>query len=109
MKIAPLSRLAAVSAATALLTASAAGANPYERFEGTTLVISWPALAHFTAAETLLEEFTEETGIEVEVDSLQYLKLRDRQLLEMSKPEGEYDIVSCGLSCGKASTSPRAC
>lgn len=78
----------------ALAWAVAANANPYERYEGTTLVVSWPALAHFNAAETLLEEFTEETGIDVEVDALQYLKLRDRQLLEMSKDEGEYDIVS---------------
>ncbi|MGH1482315.1 MAG: extracellular solute-binding protein [Geminicoccales bacterium] len=69
-------------------------ANPYEDYEGTTIVVSWPALSHFQAAETLIEEFTEETGIEVEVDALQYLKLRDRQLLEMSKDEGEYDIVS---------------
>ena len=94
MRIATLSKLAAGSAAVALLMAGAAGANPYEKFEGTTVVVSWPALAHFTAAEELLDEFTEETGIEVEVDALQYLKLRDRQLLEMSKPEGEYDIVS---------------
>ena len=78
----------------ALAWAVAANANPYEKYEGTTLVVSWPALAHFNAAETLLEEFTEETGIDVEVDALQYLKLRDRQLLEMSKDEGEYDIVS---------------
>ncbi len=78
----------------ALSWAVAANANPYEKYEGTTLVVSWPALAHFNAAETLLEEFTEETGIDVEVDALQYLKLRDRQLLEMSKDEGEYDIVS---------------
>ncbi len=85
---------AAAAAGSALALAGTALANPYERYEGTTLVISWPALAHFAAAETLLEEFTEETGIEVEVDALQYLKLRDRQLLEMSKDEGEYDIVS---------------
>ena len=71
-----------------------ATANPYEDYEGTTIVVSWPALSHFQAAETLIEEFTEETGIEVEVDALQYLKLRDRQLLEMSKDEGEYDVVS---------------
>jgi len=57
-------------------------------------VVSWPALAHFTAAETLIDEFTEETGIEVEIDALQYLKLRDRQILEMSKAKGDYDIVS---------------
>ena len=59
--------------------------------------LSWSAgrrSVTFQAAETLIEEFTEETGIEVEVDALQYLKLRDRQLLEMSKDEGEYDVVS---------------
>ena len=81
--------------AAALLASTAiALANPYEKFEGTTLVVSWPALSHFNAAEELLAEFTEETGIDVEVDALQYLKLRDRQLLEMSKPDGEYDLVS---------------
>ena len=78
----------------ALLFATAASANPYEKYKGTTLVVSWPALSHFIKAEKLIEEFTEETGIEVEVDALQYLKLRDRQLLEMSKPKGEYDVVS---------------
>ena len=78
----------------AILCATASFANPYEKYEGTTLVVSWPALAHFSAAEALVDEFTEETGIEVEIDALQYLKLRDRQILEMSKPEGEYDVVS---------------
>ena len=86
--------LAGAAAGALMMGAVTAHANPYEKYEGTTLVVSWPALAHFTAAETLLEEFTEETGIDVEVDALQYLKLRDRQLLEMSKDEGEYDIVS---------------
>ena len=87
-------RAAAAIAGTALAFATSAWANPYEKYAGTTVVISWPALAHFNAAEGLLEEFTEETGIEVEVDALQYLRLRDRQLLEMSKDEGEYDIAS---------------
>jgi len=77
-----------------LLLTSIAFANPYEKYEGTTIVVSWPALSHFAKAETLIDEFMDETGIEVEVDALQYLKLRDRQLLEMSKPEGEYDVVS---------------
>ena len=84
----------ALAALLLALPATSALANPYEEFAGTTIVVSWPALAHFQAAETLVEEFTEETGIEVEIDALQYLKLRDRQLLEMSKPEGEYDVVS---------------
>ena len=81
-------------AGVALLFATAAFANPYEKYQGTTLVVSWPALSHFIKAEKLIEEFIEETGIKVEVDALQYLKLRDRQLLEMSKPKGEYDVVS---------------
>ncbi|WP_299617972.1 extracellular solute-binding protein [Pelagibius sp.] len=85
--------LAAAALGTALLAGPAA-ANPYEKYEGTTIVVSWPALSHFQKAETLVEEFMEETGIEVEIDALQYLKLRDRQILEMSKEEGEYDVVS---------------
>lgn len=89
--------LAAGFALSTSLTATplaAQEANPYAKYAGTTLVVSWPALSHFQAAEPLLEEFTKETGIEVEVDALQYLNLRDRQLLEMSKPQGEYDVVS---------------
>ena len=77
-----------------ILGTTLAIANPYEKYEGTTIVVSWPALSHFAKAEALIEDFTAETGIEVEIDALQYLKLRDRQLLEMSKREGEYDVVS---------------
>ena len=89
-----IKRLACIMAAAALAWTSASLANPYEKYAGTTIVVSWPALSHFRKAETLVDEFTEETGIEVEIDALQYLKLRDRQLLEMSKAEGEYDVVS---------------
>ena len=80
--------------AGAWLAVNAAAANPYEKYAGTTIVASWPALSHYQAAEELAREFTEETGIDVEIDYLQYLKLRDRQLLEMSKPTGDYDVVS---------------
>ena len=89
-----IKRLACIMAVAALTWSSAGLANPYEKYAGTTIVVSWPALSHFRKAETLIEEFTEETGIEVEIDALQYLKLRDRQLLEMSREEGEYDVVS---------------
>ncbi len=85
--------LAAAGMALVASTGSAV-ASPYKPYEGTTLVVSWPSNAHFNAAQPLVEQFTEETGIEVEVDYLQYLKLRDRQLLEMSKPTGEYDVVA---------------
>ena len=83
-----------LAAATSALMAGTALANPYSAYEGTTIVVSWPALSHFQKAEELVDEFTEETGIEVEIDALQYLALRDRQLLEMSKPTGDYDVVS---------------
>ena len=89
-----IKRLACIMAVAALTWSSASLANPYQKYAGTTIVVSWPALSHFRKAETLVEEFTEETGIEVEIDALQYLKLRDRQLLEMSREEGEYDVVS---------------
>jgi len=79
---------------SSLISIAFAADNPYEKYKGTTIVASWPALSHYQKAETLVEEFTEETGIEVEIDYLQYLKLRDRQILEMSKRRGEYDAVS---------------
>ena len=96
MKTRTLAAGAALLAAfgTLLAAAGPAAANPYEKYAGSTIVVSWPALSHFRKAETLVQEFTDETGIEVEIDALQYLKLRDRQLLEMSKEEGEYDVVS---------------
>lgn len=80
--------------ASLALSIGTASANPYAKYKGTTIVVSWPALGHYKAAETLVKEFTAETGIKVEIDALQYLKLRDRQLLEMAKPQGEYDVVT---------------
>jgi multiple sugar transport system substrate-binding protein len=70
-------------------------ANPYARFKGTTLVVNFPAHPHYDAVEKVLPMFTAETGIKVEVDKLQFLRMRDKQLLEMSKPgKGDYDLVS---------------
>ena len=69
-------------------------ADPYAKYKGETIVASWPALDHYKKAKTLVKEFTKETGIKVEIDYLPYLKLRDRQILEMSKRKGEYDVVS---------------
>ena len=70
-------------------------AQPYDEYEGTTIVVSWPALAHFEAAATLIDQFTEETGIEVELDLTQYLNMKDRQVTEISKPSsGDLDVVA---------------
>ena len=80
--------------AMATLFATTALANPYEPYEGTTLVVNFPAHPHYNAVMKVLPEFTKETGIEVEVDQLQYLKMRERQTLELTKDEGDYDLIA---------------
>jgi multiple sugar transport system substrate-binding protein len=70
-------------------------ANPFARFRGTTLVVNFPAHPHYDAVAKVLPRFTAETGIKVEVDRLQFLRMRDKQLLEMSKPgKGDYDLLA---------------
>ena len=80
--------------ATAACLAGAALANPYAEYEGTTVIANFPAHPHYDAVLRVLPEFTKETGIEVEVDQLPYLKMRERQTLELSQDEGEYDLIS---------------
>ncbi|WP_420346326.1 extracellular solute-binding protein [Pelagibius sp.] len=84
----------AMAALGTTLAAGLALANPYEPFEGTTLVVNFPAHPHYKAVLKVLPQFTAETGIEVEVDMLQYLKMRERQTLELTKSEGDYDLIS---------------
>ncbi|MEO1238496.1 MAG: extracellular solute-binding protein [Pseudomonadota bacterium] len=85
---------AAIGAVSGLAIASAALANPYAEYEGTTLIVNFPAHPHYDAVMQILPEFTKETGIEVEVDQLPYLKMRERQTLELSQDEGEYDLIA---------------
>lgn len=80
--------------AALLLSAVAAAANPYKPYEGTTLVVNFPAHPHYDAVMKVLPDFTKETGIEVEVDQLEYLKMREKQTLELTKSEGDYDLIS---------------
>ena len=85
---------AACAFAAALFAAAAATAGPYDPYRGTTLVVSFPNHPHYDAVDKVLPDFTRETGIKVEVDKLQYTKMRDKQLLEMAKPRGDYDLVA---------------
>lgn len=94
MKLKSIIGLSTSAVFMSMLSAGHSAADPYEKYAGTSIVVSWPSLGHFQVAEKLAEEFTEKTGIEVEIDYLQYLELKDKQILEMSKPEGEYDVVS---------------
>jgi len=72
-------------------------ANPYAKYKGTTIVVNWPAHAHYDAVinSGVIQEFEKMSGIKVEVDKLQYMRMHEKQLLEMSKPRGgDYDIIS---------------
>jgi multiple sugar transport system substrate-binding protein len=79
---------------TTVLMAGTAIANPYADYKGTTLVVNFPAHPHYDAVMKILPEFTRDTGIEVEVDQLPYLKMRERQTLELAQDEGEYDLIA---------------
>lgn len=81
------------STGMALAASAAVAGNPYEPYAGTTLVINFPTTPHYNAAMKILPEFTKETGIMVEVDQLQYLKMRERQTLELTKDVGDYDLI----------------
>ncbi len=89
-----LVRIAAASAIAAAAMTAAAVAGPYDPYEGETVVVNFPAHPHFDAVRKILPQFTAETGIEVEVDQLPYLKMRERQTLELAQDEGEYDLIA---------------
>ena len=84
-------------AAVAVVLGMAAGtafADPYAPYKGQTLVVNFPAHPHFNAVMKVLPQFMKETGINVEVDQLQYLKMRERQNLVLTKPKGDYDLIA---------------
>lgn len=66
--------------------------NRYAKYAGQTVVFSIPAHPHYDAMLKILPEFTKETGIKVETDRLAMGRIKDKQLLEMSKPQGDYDL-----------------
>lgn len=70
-------------------------ADQWRQYAGTTIVVSWPAQYHFEVAAQYIDEFTAETGINVELDVVEYLNMRDRQIVEISKPgRGDLDVVA---------------
>ena len=72
------------------------GANAqsrYAKYAGKTVTINIPAHPHYDAMTKLLLEFTKETGIKVEIDKLAIGRLKEKQLLEMAKPQGDYDLA----------------
>ena len=69
--------------------------------------MSVPAHPHYDAMAKILPDFTAETGIKVELDKIAMGRLKDKQLLEMSKPQGDYDLGLLHRHVEDASTSPR--
>ncbi|MBD3309434.1 extracellular solute-binding protein [candidate division KSB3 bacterium] len=93
-----MKRIGTLSIATLLiLTLGMVGsvsAFDWKKYEGETIVINFPAhLAHDKWIE-LIPEFEEMTGINVEVDRMQYMRMHDKQLLELGKPVGDYDVIA---------------
>ena len=86
--------LTAALAGTAMgLCALAATAQPYDEFAGQTVVAIFPQHPHYDAVMQVLPQFTEETGIQVEVDQQQYLAMREKQTLELTRDQGDYDLM----------------
>jgi len=65
----------------------------WKQFEGTTIVANFPAHLAYDKWIELIPEFEEMSGIKVEVDRMNYSRMRDKQLLEFSKPQGDYDVI----------------
>jgi multiple sugar transport system substrate-binding protein len=81
-------------AAAPAASAAAGGEFDWRQFEGESIVACFPNHVTYNALMPLIPEFEELTGIDVEVDLLQYIRMHDKQVLEMSKPRGDYDIIS---------------
>ncbi len=67
--------------------------NRYAKYAGQTVTMNIPAHPHYDAMGKILGDFTKETGIKVEVDKLAIGRLKEKQLLEMAKPQGDYDLA----------------
>jgi len=67
--------------------------NRFAKYAGSTVVMNIPAHPHYDAMQKLLPQFTKETGIKVEVDKVAIGRLKEKQLLEMAKPSGDYDLA----------------
>lgn len=74
--------------------AAATGEFDWRSQEGASIVACFPNHVTYNALMPLIPEFEELTGIDVEVDLLQYMNMHDKQVLEMSKPSGDYDLIS---------------
>jgi len=66
----------------------------WKQFAGQSVGACFPNHVTYNALMPLIPEFEELTGIDVEVDLLQYMNMHDKEVLEMSKSSGDYDLIS---------------
>jgi len=66
----------------------------WQRYAGTRLVTNWSPNQANNYITANLGEFEALTGIKVEVDQIDYMRMHDKQILEMTKPTGDYDVIS---------------
>jgi multiple sugar transport system substrate-binding protein len=73
--------------------ASVRAQNRYGKYAGQTVTMNVPAHPHYDAMAKILPEFTKETGIKVELDKIAIGRMKEKQLLEMAKSQGDYDLA----------------
>ncbi|WP_093254502.1 extracellular solute-binding protein [Rubrimonas cliftonensis] len=76
------------------LNCAAAAADPYAPYRGDVLRVMFPSHPHFDAAASLLTRFTEETGVEVEVETMDYLAMMRRQSELLAASVGRHDLIA---------------
>jgi multiple sugar transport system substrate-binding protein len=74
--------------------ASTLAEDRYTKYKGSTVSMSIPKHPHYDAMIKLLPEFTRQTGIKVEFEQLSFPQMKSKQLLEMTKPQGPFDLIS---------------
>ena len=78
----------------ALPLASRPASSRYAPYRGQTVTFSLPHHPHYDAALKLLDQFTSETGIKVEVARENMLRLKPLQLNELSRASSNLDLIS---------------
>lgn len=78
----------------ALPLASSRAADRYAKYRGQTVAFSIPDHPHYDAMVKLLPRFTEETGIKVELAREHILRMKHRQMAEMSQANSKLDLVT---------------
>jgi multiple sugar transport system substrate-binding protein len=89
-----LSRTAAVIGGATISPFSYSQVDRFNRFRGATLNLSIPTHPHYDAMTKMISEFTEISGIRVELDRQPIPKMKELQLADLAKPQSSYDLIS---------------